>query len=221
LWNKIPKMEFTVNTAKSLWQQSMTELDISSQLSKSLWRSLEDLYSQPQRHYHTLAHIDAMASALARFAPEAPLPLRFAVIYHDAVYDSRRRDNEERSARLAVRSLGLLKVPSAGRRLTGRLILRTRFHEPLAGEFRQLSEFFLDLDLLILGQSESEYDSYAVSIRREYDWVSETEYRQARAGILRSFLERPQIYFTGDIRTSYESQARANLERELGRLLSP
>ncbi|KEG07189.1 hypothetical protein DQ04_10621020 [Trypanosoma grayi] len=69
-------------------------------------------YSEPQRRYHTLAHLEEMLQQLARYQAGAPaahrLPLEgdttrclvveLALLFHDAVYDPRRGDNEERSA---------------------------------------------------------------------------------------------------------------------------
>ncbi|EKF38376.1 hypothetical protein MOQ_001416 [Trypanosoma cruzi marinkellei] len=67
-------------------------------------------YTEPQRHYHTMAHLEEMLSCLARFQSEAPvahrlpaegtrrLVVELAILFHDAVYDPRRSDNEERSA---------------------------------------------------------------------------------------------------------------------------
>ena len=61
-------------------------------------------YAAPGRHYHGLAHIEALlglaqqhAAAIAdRDAVEA------AIRFHDAIYDARRKDNEERSAQSAA-----------------------------------------------------------------------------------------------------------------------
>ncbi|EAN88867.1 hd phosphohydrolase family protein [Trypanosoma cruzi] len=67
-------------------------------------------YTEPQRHYHTMTHLEEMLGCLARFQSEAPvahrlpaegarrLVVELAIFFHDAVYDPRRSDNEERSA---------------------------------------------------------------------------------------------------------------------------
>ncbi|ESL07679.1 hypothetical protein TRSC58_04628 [Trypanosoma rangeli SC58] len=67
-------------------------------------------YTEPQRHYHTLTHLEEMLGCLARFQSEAPMAHRLpaagaqrivvelATLFHDAVYDPRRSDNEECSA---------------------------------------------------------------------------------------------------------------------------
>ena len=61
---------------------------------------LSALYRAPDRHYHGLSHIEALL-ALAqeyRTALSDPDAVEAAIWFHDAIYDSRRSDNETRSA---------------------------------------------------------------------------------------------------------------------------
>jgi predicted metal-dependent HD superfamily phosphohydrolase len=76
----------------------------------------------------------------------------------------------------------------------------------------------LDIDLSILAADEAAFDEYDRSIRAEYQWVPESSYRQARAEILESFIQRKHIYHTALYRKRYESSARRNIERALARL---
>ena len=62
------------------------------------------------------------------------------------------------------------------------------------------------------------FDEYELQIRREYGWVPDNAFREARSKILRSLLERPSVYATPTMRQRCEAQARANLERSLARL---
>jgi len=72
-------------------------------ISEPVRAELISAYTAPDRHYHDLRHVeallglsDACASAITdRDAVEA------AIWFHDAIYDTRRSDNEERSAALA------------------------------------------------------------------------------------------------------------------------
>lgn len=94
------------------------------------------------------------------------------------------------------------------------LILSTINHQPLWGSRETL--LFLDCDLITLGSPKDSYDRYSRSIRQEYDWVPEDKYREGRLKVLRSFTERREIFFVEEIRKQFESQARANLEAEIG-----
>src|SRR5215207_157618 len=57
-------------------------------------------YSEPHRKYHTLQHL---AECLAHFEAvrdlaEQPAEVEMALWFHDAIYDTQRHDNEEKSA---------------------------------------------------------------------------------------------------------------------------
>jgi len=62
------------------------------------------------------------------------------------------------------------------------------------------------------------YDSYRRAIRREYAWVSETDWIAGRGRVLRSFLEQDALYHLPALRVTFESLARENIKRELSLL---
>ena len=200
--------------AKSLWVETMDTLQVPTEKWDAAWRQLESLYADHGRHYHTMTHIDKMSEALRQFATASP-ELCFAIVYHDAIYDSSREDNEEESAILASKVMSDMGIDTVMRTITSKLILTTKVHQPLHDEFAEVSGLFLDLDLLILGAPALEYDAYSAKIHKEYAWVPDAQYKKARARVLRNFANRPQIYFTKKIRDEYESAARENLAREL------
>jgi predicted metal-dependent HD superfamily phosphohydrolase len=174
--------------------------------------SLVRAYSEPSRHYHTLAHIADVLETIDRLHPAPPLALVLAAWFHDVVYDSRAGDNEERSAERARQVLADLAVSAEVRDETARLILLTKSHT--ADSDDRSGQVLLDADLAILGATAALYDQYAAAIRREYAWVSEPDYRAGRRAVLEKFLARPQLYFTPPMAQA-EKQARANLAREI------
>src|SRR3954469_13468337 len=80
----------------------------------ALFDALVARYGEPQRHYHTLAHIDACLGWLDWYRGSAKRPecVELALWFHDAVYDPRASDNERQSAELASEALHHLRVPS-------------------------------------------------------------------------------------------------------------
>lgn len=178
------------------------------------FQQLVAAYCEPGRYYHNLDHIRQVLETVAQLCqPEIPPPLVLAAWFHDAVYDSRAKDNEERSANLASSVLTVLGVSAAVVQETERLILLTRQHTASSDD--AAGKILTDADLAILGCSPEEYDRYAVAIRREYAWVPDESYRTGRCEILRRILERPQIYATTQMRRTHEAQARQNLQREV------
>ena len=80
-------------------------------------RRLAALYAEPHRAYHHLGHVlDCLELARGvRDRLESPVAVELALWYHDAIYDSRASDNEERSAAFAVAELDALDVATRAR----------------------------------------------------------------------------------------------------------
>jgi predicted metal-dependent HD superfamily phosphohydrolase len=174
-------------------------------------------YSTPPRAYHNLRHV---ARCLAEFEPlreqaRNATAVEFALWFHDAVYDPRRRDNELRSAEMASSCAARMHRKAAFCDLAYALVLDTRHaSRPKSTDGRIIA----DVDLAILGQSPGAFAVYERGIREEYSWVPEGDFRAARARLLRRFLERPAIYFVPQMAARYEATARANLARSIRRL---
>jgi predicted metal-dependent HD superfamily phosphohydrolase len=179
-------------------------------------------YGAPERHYHNRAHIEAMLS-LTRSYERAlldPQSVEAAVWFHDAVYDTRRHDNEEKSAELAASRLAGLLSPERIV-LIARMIRATAGHhvpDGLDGAQQRDCALFLDMDLSILGSAPDAFTAYEEAVRREYAWVPDALWREGRKKVLQGFLDRPAIYVSPEFRASHEAAARANLTRSLERL---
>lgn len=188
-------------------------------------QELSALYRAEDRHYHNLAHIEAMLALAADYRAllSDPEAVEAAIWFHDAIYDSKAKDNEARSASLARNKL-------AGRTDAGRLdrigamILATathqlpRFDDDAATRDASL---FLDMDLSILGAAPDAFDAYERAVRREYGWVEEPMWRAGRGAVLKDFLARPRIFHTEEFRQRFEPQARLNMARSLETLQRP
>lgn len=173
-------------------------------------------YTETGRYYHTDKHI---AECLQRFQglrslARRPSEIEVALWFHDAIYDTRRSDNEERSAAWAREYLRAEGADAAVIRNVVAMILATKTHATSASD----AALLVDIDLGILGASDSAFESYDRAIRLEYHWVPEDRYRAGRAQILKTFLERDRIYNTAEIRDAYEHQARRNLSRKVAEL---
>lgn len=171
-------------------------------------------YSDSVRKHHDLEHIREMLQGLLAMEQRACADLHRAVWWHDAIYDSTRKDNEERSADLAAQTLASWGVPEAEIQRVQNLILVTKHHDAPHGD--RDAATLIDLDLSILAAIPEKYDLYAVNIREEYGWVDAEAYIQGRSDFLRGMLARPQIFTT--LPPDAEAQARSNMARELNRL---
>lgn len=185
---------------------------------------LKALYGDDGRHHHGWPHILHMRGlALLHAHLIANLEAVLAMIaFHDAIYDSRRRDNEKRSSDLARETLHGL-VPDDTLDLICAGIEATEKHlvpEGLPDAWQRDIAFLLDFDLAILGTGEEEFDAFDRKVRLEYEWVDDEAWRIGRAAVMRSFAGRPTIYFTKEFRDSHEDKARKNIARVLHRLES-
>jgi predicted metal-dependent HD superfamily phosphohydrolase len=210
----------------------MASIDIHQSLSRrwiGLWRrqgcrgkggkqyiELSNRYGEPHRFYHTLMHIGA---CLTEFDSTPELlgndALEFALWFHDAIYDTHAKDNEERSASLAKAMLASGGLDARFISKVEGLVLTTKHAEtPNDADARLMA----DIDLSILGQEEDVFDRYEHQVRKEYYWVPEEVFVNGRSAILRSFLDRPHIYGTEHFKTKYEARARQNIERSLAAL---
>lgn len=166
--------------------------------------------------YHTLQHIEFCLRELGKHWLHAVRlsEVRWALLFHDAIYDPRRNDNEARSADWACRVMQELQRPEDEIARVRRLIMATMH----AAQAETPDEaLLLDIDLSILGADEATFDEYDRAIRVEYEWVPEAAYRLARATVLQGFLQRARIFQTAAYRDR-ESIARRNIERTLERL---
>jgi predicted metal-dependent HD superfamily phosphohydrolase len=175
-------------------------------------------YSEPNRRYHTLAHLTALFDCLELHADEIgePARLAFAAWYHDAVYDPRRSDNEAKSAERAMKELDNLGAGSALRSGVVQLILATKNH--MEGGRDYDDEIFLDADFAILGAPEGAYRQYVKDVRAEYGHVSDADWKAGRGSFLKKVAAAPRIFRTGIFEGAYGEQARKNIAWELKEL---
>ena len=181
---------------------------------KEAFASLIARYREPHRHYHGVAHLDSCLRELepARGAGSRIGEVLLALLFHDAVYDPERSDNEALSAVLAE---GVLREAHASEEVIARvvqMVLATKDHDARGDADTAL---LLDTDLSILGADEAVYESFEEAIRKEYAFVPDTLFREGRRAVLQGFLRRPRIYLTDVFHQRLESQARINLLRHV------
>lgn len=191
-------------------------------LPEALLEQIKQLHAGPERGYHGWSHPLALLKLFAEIEPHLhdPLAVRCAILLHDAIYEPRRTDNEQRSAELAAQ---LLKgvVPDDTLARTLRMIEATARHmipASLPATEAEDMAHFLDMDLSILGARDYVFDRYEGGVRYEYRDIPALAFRQGRAAILEKFLERDTLYFSDWGRARFEVPARRNLKRSIEQL---
>jgi len=187
---------------------------------QGLFEEVIGRYAEGQRHYHTQRHLEECFEVLdaVRADPERPAEIELALWFHDAVYDTRRHDNERRSAEWARSVADGAGLDAAVGERVAALIMATRHEATPAGADAGV---LVDVDLSILGAEAQRFDEYERDVRAEYDWVPEVVFRRERRKILEQILGRERIYSTQRMRESHEARARANLTRSLAEASTP
>jgi predicted metal-dependent HD superfamily phosphohydrolase len=195
-----------------LWQRLSAQGDAGA-----IYNDLVARYSEPHRAYHTLKHISHCLDKFGqvRHLATNPNAIELALWYHDAIYDTRAKDSEERSAALAKEVAKRASLSDNIGRSVASFILATKHTSAPTDSDAQL---LVDIDLLILGQPKDKFDEYERQVRKEYEWVAEDAFVAGRSAVLKLFLDRPNIYATRLFRDKYEAQARRNIVSSLTQL---
>lgn len=196
----------------SLWRQATGQ-----SLPSGHYERLEALFAEPHRHYHDARHVVECLGefSLARELAHEPVAVELAIWFHDAVYDVRATDNEERSAELARHWLEQSDSSLSIIESVEKLVLATKHHDT---SLHIDAPLIVDVDLSILGQSGTRFQEYEIAVRREYEWVDEATFALRRSEILEGFLMRNRIYTVDSFFRRYEQQARKHLSASIARL---
>jgi predicted metal-dependent HD superfamily phosphohydrolase len=197
------------------WQHTLSGFEVDQVRKSNAFNLLVEAYSSSDRYYHTLKHIYHVLKIIDNLQAHTTnlATVQLAAWFHDVVYDTKAKNNEERSADYACELLSSLGIPRSNITAVTCLIINTKNHQAAADDFD--SQVLLDADLAILAANPVQYREYANSIRQEYAWVSEAEYIVGRAHVLESFLQRQRIYFTALMFEVAEKPARCNLNAEI------
>ncbi len=184
-----------------------------------MWAELEAAYQTPPRAYHNIQHVHEVTvhyqNVAASVGWQSPKEVYLAVLYHDAIYQAGRKDNEARSAELA--SLAIEKYfgnESLDVAQVKNLIEITAKHGQVHSEnLDQDTKHFLDCDMAILGSDSPQFLVYDKAIASEYrgklpGWM----FQFYRRKFLKSLLDSPRIYLSNLFFESHEAKARANIE---------
>lgn len=179
------------------------------------WTEIENNYSSKSRYYHNLEHIENMLVELDKVKSKITDldSLLFAIYYHDIIYKSTKSDNEHKSALIFEKRIS--KTSFINLNKCKAQIEATKEHK-LSDDYD--TNILLDLDLIILGKSQKEYQEYSNNIRKEYKIFPDFVYRKGRKKVLKSILEKDSIYKTEYFIKHYEKQAKENLRLELNQL---
>ena len=191
----------------------------------------EDLfltYHQTRRAYHNVAHLHNFLQLVDVYEKYLMRPdlFRWAILYHDYIYEIDNRDNEALSA---AKAKSVLKpyLKSYEIAYIQTLILATQEHTlPTRADLLHLEPviidillhdlpFFLDFDMAILASPKEIYHQYTQNLLLEYTTIYPLEiYRKGRQLVLEDFLTRKHLYYS-PLQAELQSLAWWNMRREI------
>ena len=188
---------------------------------------LEAAYATPQRAYHNFGHVQEVLRHYADVAAgpgwAQPVEIYLAVLYHDAIYEAGRKDNEARSAELGMAQVAQW-MPQEGVDVlrVAELINLTARHGQFSPSdfsddgFSLDAMHFLDCDMAILGAGAEKFDAYDRGIAEEYrGHVPGFLFRINRKRFLKGLLARERIFLSDWFHQRYDAAARDNLKRAI------
>jgi pantetheine-phosphate adenylyltransferase len=128
-------------------------------------KELLEMWDEPHRGWHTRVHLQDLVDQIQKLhiSDREKDILLIVALFHDAVYEPWRSDNEVRSAQLLLEK----SRDSDGIQLMAQMILDTRTHAAT----ENLSILFCKLDMSILTRSYEELLEWEKGISKEYSFM--------------------------------------------------
>lgn len=192
------------------------------QLPVGQMEELQAHYARPPRAYHNFDHVAEVQRHYHEIAGgtgwRQPAEVWLAILYHDAIYEPPRSDNEARSAALAVAEIARWLPDSEvdAQRVSHLIMLTARHGQLRPADVDHHEALFLDSDMAILAARSELFDAYDRGIAAEYaGHVPEALFRQGRQQFLRKLLQSDRIFLSDAFHARHDAQARNNLRRAL------
>lgn len=183
--------------------------------SHSQFQKIQEAYSDPARHYHTLRHIYQGIHELNEVQNEVNdyFSIVYAFFYHDI------SATEEESAQIALEACEKSGYSSSFKLQVIQLILATK-HTSAVDLDKPDTQVIRDIDLSILGQPKNIFDEYEAQIAQEYSWVKPPDlYLAKRLEVIDTFIRRTPLFLTPHFYEKYEAQAKINLARSISKIV--
>ena len=193
----------------------LVSIGVNSNEINSLWHDLEKAYSAKSRHYHNLNHLQEMIELFDIYHNNIKNPneVLYSIFYHDYVYKATRKDNELKSAELALAILS--DDVLLNKKFVFDAICATQLHQH--NEIEDIN-WLIDFDLKILSKDWEDYQTYCNQIRKEYKIYPIFLYKPGRKKALEHFLEQEFIYKTEIFQRLFDEKAKANIKKEISSL---
>jgi len=171
-------------------------------------------YNESHRFYHNIEHLSTVLKQIDFAKGNIGISaycinvIELALWYHDAIYDPKANDNEEKSADLFIKDARQMRINENVIINVSRLILVTKNHF-LAKSLDE--QIIADCDLSPLGHNKEYFENSNKNLLKEYPDVPEIE----RIKFLQSLIEHESIFHTFLFRREFEDRAISNIKDKI------
>ena len=202
------------------WKRFLERFKITSDLQQNVFSDLWRRYGEKHRIYHGIKHPVLLLDELEIVRRDVPqwftgrdqdLAIELAIWNNGVVYNTRRRDNKEKSSERVLdhaHDLGISAIVGAEAAL---VVLATKhLKKPVALS----AQIVTDIDLSLLASPWETFVRNTLDIREEYrPNVSDNDWRTGRKDFLEGMAKWSSIYTTNYFFMKYEVRAQANILR--------
>lgn len=178
---------------------------------EQVWHKLQQHYTEPHRHYHTLGHLAQCLGELdcAKDNVVEWRATELAIWFHDIIYHYGARDNEILSAAY-LRNVAGPAMPAQFVDRVCEFIIATQ-HTGAAKD--AATAFVVDVDLSGFGLPWEDYLADSRALREEAEGVSDERYYQGKLRFLSELQSWPSLYQSPFFRDRLETTAQSNIHR--------
>lgn len=176
-----------------------------------VWQKLQQHYTEPHRHYHSLGHLTHCLTQLD-VAKDQILELsatEMAIWFHDIIYHYGARDNEILSAAF-FRNVAGPSMPAHFIDRVCEFIIATQ-HTGAAGD--AAIAFVVDIDLSGFGLPWEGYLADSDALRLEASSVGDAQYYQGKLRFLGELQQWSSLFQSPFFRNRLETTAQSNIAR--------
>lgn len=179
---------------------------------------IRELHAGAYRRYHNFAHALDVAHRVMQLKWENQRAALWAALFHDAVYEPFRKDNEARS-QIVMASHLRTHEDAATLHRASRMVLATAFHFQVdRHDLTDDEAKFMDCDIAGLGSSYDDFVWQDAAITDEFNLINPTmahDVKEGRRAFLERVLSRETVFNTPEMRIHFEHKARYNIRRLL------
>ena len=198
----------------ALWRRSV---DHEQGRAEAAYAGLVELYGEPHRRYHTLAHIRQCLRQfdLAADLMGQPDAVEMALWFHDAIYIPGAMDNEQRSADLFREWSTAAGAAADFQESVSGVVMATTHQTPPS--WRD-GRFIVDIDLSSFGLPWEDCEQDGQRIRAECADLTDDQYYPGHLRFVRTLQNRPAFFFTDFFQQHYGQMAHDNINRIIANL---